>query len=146
VVERILLVHGSVTGGRPTWTSQRAGLRHRFDLVVLERPGFPPNPPVDHVDFEEHAVWLREQVREGDHLVGHSYGGVIVLLTAALDLPEGRVQSVTVLEPPCTAVAAGQPDAERFAEELRVHAETEEQVLYPAAILVGAYVRAQLRT
>jgi hypothetical protein len=35
-------------------------------------------------------------------------------------------------------------DAARFAEKLRVHAETEEQVLYPAAILVGAYVKARL--
>ena len=36
------------------------------------------------------------------------------------------------------------PDAERFAQKLRVHAETEEHVLYPAAILVGEYVRARL--
>ena len=35
-------------------------------------------------------------------------------------------------------------DAERFAQKLRVHAETEEQVLYPAAILVGEYVKARL--
>ena len=35
-------------------------------------------------------------------------------------------------------------DAERFAEKLRLHAETEEQVLYPAAILVGEYVKAHL--
>jgi hypothetical protein len=35
-------------------------------------------------------------------------------------------------------------DAERFAEKLRMHAETEEQVLYPAAILVGEHVRARL--
>ena len=35
-------------------------------------------------------------------------------------------------------------DAERFAEKLRIHAETEEQVLYPAAILVGEYVKARL--
>jgi hypothetical protein len=35
-------------------------------------------------------------------------------------------------------------DAERFAEKLRVHAETEEQVLYPAAILVGEYVKTRL--
>jgi pimeloyl-ACP methyl ester carboxylesterase len=118
-VERLLLVHGSVTGGRPTWTAQRAGLRHRFDLVVLERPGFPPNPPVDHVDFDEHAAWLAGLLQEGDHLVGHSYGGVVVLLAAALDLPRGRLRSMTVLEPPCTAVALGQPDADRFAEEGR---------------------------
>lgn len=36
------------------------------------------------------------------------------------------------------------PEAERFAQKLRLHAETEEQVLYPAAILVGEHVRARL--
>ena len=35
-------------------------------------------------------------------------------------------------------------DAERFAEKLRVHAQTEEDVLYPAAIVLGEYVKAQL--
>jgi hypothetical protein len=40
--------------------------------------------------------------------------------------------------------AEKRPDAERFAEKLRLHAETEEQVLYPAAILLGEYVKAQL--
>jgi hypothetical protein len=40
--------------------------------------------------------------------------------------------------------AEKRPDAERFAEKLRVHAETEEQVLYPAAILVGEHVKAHL--
>jgi len=113
----MVLVHGSVTGGRPSWTSQRATLRHRFELVVVERPGFPPNPPVDHVDFDEHASLLAEQVRDGDHLVGHSYGGVVCLLAAAQAL--GRVTSLTVLEPPCTGVALGDPDADRFAEEGR---------------------------
>ncbi len=34
------------------------------------------------------------------------------------------------------------PEVIRFAEKLKVHAETEEQVLYPAAILVGEYVKA----
>lgn len=38
----------------------------------------------------------------------------------------------------------GRPDAERFAEKLRLHAETEEQVLYPAAMLVGEQVLARL--
>ena len=37
----------------------------------------------------------------------------------------------------------GRPDAERFAEKLRLHAETEEQ-LYPAAMLVGEQVLARL--
>ncbi len=116
-MERLLLVHGSVTGGRPTWTAQRSGLRHRFDLVVLERPGYPPNPPVPQVDFDIHAQLLREQLRSGDHVVGHSYGGVIALLATAgaTDL----VRSLTVIEPPCTRVAAGNSDADRFADDGR---------------------------
>jgi hypothetical protein len=32
-------------------------------------------------------------------------------------------------------------DAVRFAEKLKLHAATEEEVLYPAAILVGEYVK-----
>jgi hypothetical protein len=36
-----------------------------------------------------------------------------------------------------TAREAGKPEHARFAEKLRLHAQTEEEVLYPAAILVG---------
>ena len=38
----------------------------------------------------------------------------------------------------------GELEYVRFAEKLMLHAETEEDVLYPAAILVGDYVRAKL--
>jgi hypothetical protein len=46
------------------------------------------------------------------------------------------------------ASAAGEEgnlDAARFAEELIRHARTEEEVLYPAAILVGRYLKIKLR-
>lgn len=36
------------------------------------------------------------------------------------------------------------PSALHFAEKLKLHAETEEQVLYPAAILVGEYIKLKL--
>lgn len=36
------------------------------------------------------------------------------------------------------------PKHERFAEKLILHAQTEEQVLYPAALLVGHYVKLKL--
>lgn len=36
------------------------------------------------------------------------------------------------------------PDAARFAEALKVHALSEEQILYPAALLVGECIRARL--
>jgi hypothetical protein len=35
------------------------------------------------------------------------------------------------------AIAAGKPEHAHFAEKLKLHAQTEEEVLYPAAILVG---------
>jgi len=113
-MQRLVLVHGSVTGGRPTWTAQRP-LAARFDLVVVDRPGFPPNPPVARIDFEEHAAVLAEQIRPGDHVVGHSYGGVVSLLAAAARAD--ALGSLTVLEPPATDVARGDPAADRFARD-----------------------------
>ena len=109
---RLVLVHGSVTGGALTWREQRP-LEARFELVVLERPGFPPNPPVEHVDFEPDSVLVAELLRPGDHLVGHSYGGVVSLLAAAR-APE-RVASLTVIEPPATRVALDDPAVAAFA-------------------------------
>lgn len=111
-MERIVFVHGSVVGGRQTWSAQRRGLGGRFDLVVLERRGFPPGPPIALVDFDEEAELLCAEIREGDHLVGHSYGGVICLLAAAR--VGDRLRSLTVVEPPCTRVALGHPAADEF--------------------------------
>lgn len=42
------------------------------------------------------------------------------------------------------ARTANRPEVERFAEALVLHAQTEEQVLYPAAILAGELVALQL--
>ena len=38
------------------------------------------------------------------------------------------------------------PEHARFAEKLMLHAQTEEEVLYPAAILVGEYLKLKLET
>ena len=43
------------------------------------------------------------------------------------------------------ASAANQPQHERFAEALVLHAQTEELVLYPAAVLVGRHVEHGLK-
>jgi len=111
-MERIVLVHGSVLGGQTTWSAQRP-LAERFELVVVERPGFPPGPPVERVDFQDDAVLVTELLGPGDHLVGHSYGGVICLLAAAArpDL----LGSLVLLEPPVTRVALDVPAVEQFA-------------------------------
>ena len=111
-MERIVLVHGSVMGGRGTWAAQRP-LVERFELLVLDRPGFPPNPPVERIDFETDAALVAGLLEEGDHLVGHSYGGIVSLVAAA-SRPE-VLRSLTVIEPPCTRVAAGVPEVDAFA-------------------------------
>jgi pimeloyl-ACP methyl ester carboxylesterase len=111
-MERLVLVHGSIVGGQGTWAAQQP-LAERFELVVIDRPGFPPGPPTERVDFETDAPLVAELLRDGDHLVGHSYGGVIALLAAAAR-PD-VLASLTVIEPPATRVAAGNPDADAFA-------------------------------
>lgn len=108
-----MLVHGSLVGGRATWSAQRRALGGVLDLEIVDRPGFPPNPPVEQIDFERDAAWLADRLRPGDHLVGHSYGGVVTLLAAAQR--SDAVASLVVLEPPCTGVAAGHPDVDAFA-------------------------------
>ena len=111
-MERLVLVHGSVTNGATTWGAQRP-LAERYRLLVLERPGFLPGPPVERVDFEEHADWVAERLEPGDHLAGHSYGGVITLLAAARF---GNLRSLTVIEPPSLDVARGDPAVEAFVQ------------------------------
>jgi hypothetical protein len=89
-------------------------------------------------------------------LVGIAQGTVtpamqpVLVMTDRLkrELPEMLAEHrvvVTALEKLAEAAKAEKhAEAERFAGKLRVHAETEEQVLYPAAILVGEYVKARL--
>jgi pimeloyl-ACP methyl ester carboxylesterase len=105
---RLLFVHGSVGTGGITWGAQRA-LADRFTLVILDRPGYPPNPPLERIDFEEQAAQLRDLFEPGDHLVGHSYGGVISMLAA-----DERLASLTLNEPPAFALARGNPAVEEF--------------------------------
>lgn len=124
---RIVFVHGSVVGGRGTWREQRRSVSpDEAELVVLERPGFEPIPvsapsrapalpPANRVDFEEHAVWVARQIEPGDHLVGHSYGGVIALLTATE--VGASLASLTVIEPPCTSIALDDPAVAAFARD-----------------------------
>jgi pimeloyl-ACP methyl ester carboxylesterase len=106
---RLVLLHGSVTNAALSWGGQHE-LGARFELVLPNRRGFPPNAPVDRVDFDDDAVWLEDVVRPGDHLVGHSYGGVVALLAA----PSLALASLTVIEPPAFGIARGDPAVERW--------------------------------
>jgi pimeloyl-ACP methyl ester carboxylesterase len=113
----VVLVHGSVVGAERAWRHQRP-LAERWRIVLPNRPGFASSPPLERGDFEAEAPLIAELLGEGAHLVGHSYGAVIALYAAALR-PEA-VRSLTVSEPGCLRVAAGQPhvDAQIAAGEL----------------------------
>jgi pimeloyl-ACP methyl ester carboxylesterase len=106
---RLVLVHGSVANGQATWAAQQP-LAGRFELLVWNRPGYPPNPPLERIDFAEQAAELAGLLRPGDHLCGHSYGGVIALLAA----PGAELGSLTVVEPPAFGVVRGDPAVEEF--------------------------------
>jgi pimeloyl-ACP methyl ester carboxylesterase len=112
---RVVLVHGSVTNAQMAWRLQRV-LARSFTLVLLNRGGYPPNPPLEYIDFEQQADELACLLEPGSHLVGFSYGGVISLLAAGRRLD--ALRSLTVIEPPALALAAGVPEVDRLAVEL----------------------------
>ncbi len=126
---RVLLVHGSVTNS-VTWSALR-GLGRRYTLVLPDRPGYSPNPPLDSIDFDTQADELAELLGDGAHVVGFSYGGVISLLLAGRN--PRSVRSLTVIEPPCFGVAEHVPAVEELSRRMQaLWAEGEED---PAAFL-----------
>src|ERR1700694_6224028 len=92
---RVLLIHGAVTNGGAAWSKQKP-LADRWQLVVVNRPGFVPNPPAMRCDFEADAEGIAELLDGPGHVVGHSYGGLIALLAASYR-PDA-VRSLTVIE------------------------------------------------
>jgi pimeloyl-ACP methyl ester carboxylesterase len=114
---QVLLVHGGGMGGEMTWREQRP-LAERWSLIVIHRRGYFPNPPIDREDFEVDADDVADLLGDGAHLVGHSHGGTASLLAAA-KRPEA-VRSLTLIEPPAFALAAGDPEVRLFLERIRV--------------------------
>jgi pimeloyl-ACP methyl ester carboxylesterase len=112
---RVVLVHGSIGNARVTW-SEQAELADRFTLVYVTRGGYPPRPPLERIDFEDQADELAELLEPGDHVAGHSYGGVVSLLAAArrADAPA----SLTVSEPPAFGVARWNPAVDELVGRL----------------------------
>jgi pimeloyl-ACP methyl ester carboxylesterase len=100
----VVLAHGSVVGAARTWRHQLALAEH-WTLCLPNRPGFGGSPPLVRGDFELEAPLIAQLLGDGAHLVGHSYGAVVALYAAALR-PDA-VRSLTVSEPGCLRVAAG---------------------------------------
>jgi len=115
---RVVLIHGRGGNAQTAWTAVRP-LAERFTLVTPNRSGYPPDPPLERIDFEVQAAELAPLLEDGAHLVGHSYGGVIALLIATAH-PE-QVRSLVVSEPPAFALARGNAAVDALVEGLDEH-------------------------
>lgn len=83
------------------------------------------------------AVAANENVDEAPRIIEFS-SRLRAELPRMLEEHRGIVQALAELEH--AAEEERQPRAGAFAEKLRAHAEMEEEVLYPAAIVVGDYL------
>ncbi|HEY4457113.1 MAG TPA: alpha/beta fold hydrolase [Pseudonocardiaceae bacterium] len=118
---RIVFVHGAVLGGREAWRAQRPLTEH-WTVLAPDRPGH-GNSPDGPSDFEPEAHLVAAQLLdEPAHLVGLSYGAIVAMYAAPLrpDL----IRSLTVIEPPSSAVAAGVPVVDQFGRDVRAAIET----------------------
>jgi pimeloyl-ACP methyl ester carboxylesterase len=92
-----VLVHGSLALGAEEWQLQRPLANEGFRLVVPDRRGYGQSPAADGEDYLRDAEDIAELMGDAAHLVGHSYGGLGVMLAAARR-PEATL-SMALLEP-----------------------------------------------
>ena len=108
-----MLVHGSVAGGQPAWSAQERSPPAGSSSCS---PGRASRPARRSSGWTSRSTRLVErELRTGDHLVGHSYGGV-----SPSSRRPGRASRLALadrIEPPATTVAAGHPAVDRFARE-----------------------------
>ena len=124
----VVLVHGGLATGAEEWEAQRPLADEGFRLVVPDRRGYGQSPPADGEDFLQDADDLCDLLDGADadggaHLVGHSYGGLGVLVAAARR-PDA-VRSVALLEPAALALGQQEPAARILVEDLRRLFETD---------------------
>ena len=107
----IVFVHGLGDSGPAGWPAQWP-LAERWRLVFPHRPGYGGSPANGREDFEADAPLIAGLLDEGAHLVGHSYGAIIALFAAALR--PRAVWSLTLIEPPASSAARGEPDVDAY--------------------------------
>jgi pimeloyl-ACP methyl ester carboxylesterase len=113
--EPIVFIHGGFGGSEETFAGQRE-LADEYRLLFVDRKGYGASPPAERLDFDSQAADIVEALSDGAHLVGHSYGGLLSLLAAALR--PAAVRSLTVIEPPALSVARSDPAVEEFVSRL----------------------------
>jgi len=113
----VVLVHGSLATGAEEWQAQRPLAEEGFRLLVLDRRGYGRSPQLAGEDFLRDADDIAELMADGAHLVGHSYGGLGVLIAAARRPDATR--SLTVLEPSAFTLGLRSPNARTLVDEVR---------------------------
>lgn len=113
----VVLVHGSLATGSDEWPAQQPLVEQDFQLLALDRRGYGQSPAADGEDFLRDAEDIAEIVGDGCHLVGHSYGGLGAMFTAARR-PDATL-SLALLEPPAFSLAQQHPAAEELVAGIR---------------------------
>lgn len=111
---RVVLVHGSVLGGKHAWRAQRP-LADRWALLAVDRLGYGASP-AGREDFEVDARLVGPLLDRPAHVVGFSYGAIVAALAAAA--APGRVLSLALVEPPAASVARGDALVDDWAARL----------------------------
>lgn len=104
--ERVVLAHGSLATGSEEWEAQQPLAEDGFRLLVVDRRGYGRSPAAEGEDFLRDGQDIAGLMDGGAHLVGHSYGGLGVMVAAARRPDATR--SLAVLEP--AAITLGQDD------------------------------------
>jgi pimeloyl-ACP methyl ester carboxylesterase len=113
----VVLVHGSLATGASEWQAQRPLADEGFRLLVPDRRGYGGSPTTRGEDFLVDAEDIAELMGDGAHLVGHSYGGLAVIV-AAVRRPEATL-SLTLLEPGAFSLGQRDPAARRLVADVR---------------------------
>jgi pimeloyl-ACP methyl ester carboxylesterase len=112
----VVLVHGSLAIGNDEWQAQRPLTEHGFSLRVFDRRGYGRSAATVGEDYLADADDIVELMGDGAHLVGHSYGGLGVML-AASRCPE-KTLSITLLEPAAGTAARDNAAWTAFVEQI----------------------------
>lgn len=115
--EQVVLVHGSLATGREEWEAQQPLADEGYRLLVVDRRGYGRSPTVDGEDFLRDGQDIAALMDGGAHLVGHSYGGLGVLVAAARRPDVTR--SLAVLEPPAISLGQDDPVVREFTARMR---------------------------
>lgn len=119
----VMLVHGFPQSHR-TWMRNLKPLAARYRVMAMDLPGFGASTKIALESLEEFGAYLvrllDKEGLEAAHMVGHSFGGLVVL-RFALDHPD-RVRSLSLVDPSGLA-----PTATDFREKF-ARARTQEEI------------------